>query len=793
MSSPHEPQVGLALQRAAKDTAWSSNNTRPFSATDSSGEDLLTVLVHFGRHLDVLVPKEDLTGLDSPNSTSTHGEQLNTYVVASVGSFASSDLVQCFRGSKATSTSASEGRVLYEQNCSPYTATRVVEGSASPTWNEVLAIPLPPGWSELHDQGDRNGSRTGDDQTNARLALKLELVERGASHQEDFLLGTCVLPLAKTGCQVQQMRFTLAFPTPDTSNALPSTSPASVYVSLHTTSRSRSSINSQEQVEITVECFTPVVITGSEDEATSLDCTSLTALVNLHIDGSTNSAISEPTEKVAVLEKCFTFLQDGQALPGFNVAAVNMPRMEPRRIGITPSSSSTTGSASGVYEWFFPINFALQAESNYDISASTVDIALFKTSSMDHSLVGRGQLHLSSTGARKDGSLLRHTVIPITHDNRVLGHIALRVRWWDAPGWSDFVDGTPTRRVICTNRWKRSPRPTIAWMGAILRGLNRHPVASICDAGGVSGIVAELLAKPPPSEEVKQKQQPTHLQQQNLVPRICSTGDANGITDLLRKQLTHLQDEGTAQRLQIERLHSELDTRLAAIKTCGVEIVALRRKVRQKDEELQKLKEHVEVARRREQEQVDELLASTNINGVAFPVSLEHQAASQRFTLLAAKYKELDHDYQTVKQQFADAQQSLDLYTDLEARHGKLQEAHLVQSALVQRLQRDKQHAATLQKAVRVQEKVIRQFEQTVAQQSTKIPDRPARDQHLPGAETPETNGEGTETQEALLRVRVQVLEKQLQTNAREAAAEISSLRLRILELEAAQIRRTGK
>ncbi|KAG6591122.1 uncharacterized protein IUM83_11272 [Phytophthora cinnamomi] len=249
--------------------------------------------------------------------------------------------------------------------------------------------------------------------------------------------------------------------------------------------------------------------------------------------------------------------------------------------------------------------------------------------------------------------------------------------------------------------------------------------------------------------------------------------------------------EGAAQRIQTERLQNELDTRLTAIKTCGLEIVALRRAARQKDEHLRKLSEQVEVAQRREQQQLAELLAPTNGHGSIFPV----QAASHRFSLLASKYKELDQEYQAVKQQLADAQQSLSSYADLEARYAKLQEAHLVQAALIQRLQRDKQHAATLKKAVRMQEKVIRQFEQTVAQQSTEAPERSPR-QRVPGVERLDTNDAdsgGSETREALLRVRVQVLEQQLQTNAREAAAEISALRMRILELETVPSRRAGK
>lgn len=74
-----------------------------------------------------------------------------------------------------------------------------------------------------------------------------------------------------------------------------------------------------------------------------------------------------------------------------------------------------------------------------------------------------------------------------------------------------------------------------------------------------------------------------------------------------------------------------------------------------------------------------------------------------------------------------------------------------------------------MQKAVRVQEKVIRQFEQTVAGHLD-VDDR--------GAER------DARAREHQLSVRTKVLEEQLATNAREAAAEISALRLRVAELE---------
>ncbi|KAF4043518.1 hypothetical protein GN244_ATG04124 [Phytophthora infestans] len=129
-----------------------------------------------------------------------------------------------------------------------------------------------------------------------------------------------------------------------------------------------------------------------------------------------------------------------------------------KKVGIAPSSSSTTGSASGVYEWLFPLSFALGATTCQDFLAKAVSIALFNTSSVPYKLAGRGQFHLVSAvaqGSRKDGSPRRHTVLPIapSGDNcRVLGHVDLRLRWWDTAAWSAFINDIPARRVVCTNR-----------------------------------------------------------------------------------------------------------------------------------------------------------------------------------------------------------------------------------------------------------------------------------------------------------------------------------------------------
>lgn len=83
-----------------------------------------------------------------------------------------------------------------------------------------------------------------------------------------------------------------------------------------------------------------------------------------------------------------------------------------------------------------------------------------------------------------------------------------------------------------------------------------------------------------------------------------------------------------------------------------------------------------------------------------------------------------------------------------------------------------------------MQEKVIRQFEQAVA-----IQPAPA----APSPRPPPRNQAGEQARDEAEGVRVRVLEQQLERNAREAAAEISALRMRVDELElAARRKRNG-
>uniref|UniRef100_K3XC91 Uncharacterized protein n=1 Tax=Globisporangium ultimum (strain ATCC 200006 / CBS 805.95 / DAOM BR144) TaxID=431595 RepID=K3XC91_GLOUD len=282
-------------------------------------------------------------------------------------------------------------------------------------------------------------------------------------------------------------------------------------------------------------------------------------------------------------------------------------------------------------------------------------------------------------------------------------------------------------------------------MGALLRGLKRHPVSSFYDEGGLSSVLAGFLttSSTPKDDEKRHTDEPAQ---------------PNGeIHALLVSQVTHLQAESTAQRQQIER-----------------------RELRAKDEKMGEMRAALDKVAEWERLQMEQL-QSTRPNGGVLDSKLH-----QQFTLLLAKYKALEHEHKETAAQRDEATRSLALYRDLEVRYAELEQAHLMQAAHVQRLQREKTHVAELKKAVRLQEKVIRQFEDTVRVESVQerrssIPATATANR--PAAPTQSANG-GDSSDALLVTVRVKVLEEQLTTNARDAAREISRLNMRIMELE---------
>ncbi|KAF1333502.1 hypothetical protein FI667_g2385, partial [Globisporangium splendens] len=668
--------------------------------------------------------------------------------------------------------------VLFEQQYSPFAATRVVGNSACPAWNELLTLALPFDWRE----------------TNERFSLRLELVQRSPSQQENFLMATAILPLQCIACDHQQVRIALQFPvaTPNSAETASAKGMPRIWISLRETSQSCFSsptsphTTSSERLEVLIESFAPV----SEAHATLPESLALALTVNR------SRCDSESLEEE--LAQLFDVWQDQHAI----VAAA--PSENPL-VSLTPYATQQRHlDMGGDYRWHFPLSFEIHVGHD-ESSTPRLEFSVYDTSSTAAAQIriGRGSFELlQEMHQARDGARVRLQPPVLIHSCSgdasstpiLLGHSRVSVRWWSAAAWGTFLRDAPRRRVVSTNRSIRKHTILLAldWMGALLRGLKRHPVSSLCDEGGLSSVLAGFLTTSPTSKDDDKR----HTKESAAVPR--SNGEIHA---LLVSQVTHLQSESTAQRQQIERvrkancaamcvdylrliistiplsgrnaqLQGELDARLKAVQTCGKELVALRRELRAKDEKMDEMEAALDKVAERERLQMEQL-QSTRPNGGVLDSKLH-----QQFTLLLAKCKALEQEHK-------ETTQSLALYHDLEARYAELEQAHLVQAAHVQRLQREKMHVAELKKAVRLQEKVIRQFEDAVRVES-------AQERHSsismtttmsqPAAPTQVANGDSSDA--LLVAVRVKVLEEQLTTNARDAAREISRLNMRIMELE---------
>lgn len=472
--------------------------------------------VHHGEHLDALFPPVGASDADA------EAPLVSSFVVISVGDFATSECVECRRTSP---TSEEIAEVLYSQHYSPFTATRVVENSSSPAWNEMLTLSLPFEWRQSEQY--------------TSLGLKLELVQRGPSQQEDFLLATAILPLQSIACHHHQLRFSLQFPPAQAE--LPS---ARVFISLRETSRSSftpssASLGGYERLEVLIRSFVPEGDAGTDGQVTQRP---ESLALSLTVDSS-----SEPKRE---LKQLFAALQDQQAIPALAEDSLS---------GLAPSA---TKRHSGVgFQWHFPLTFEFSSSAqDVDDDARVVEVSLYDTSSTtSQHRTGSGSFPLTQIlQASKNGSCIQLNppirVCTLAGNTAgspplLLGHLHASVRWWSAAAWESFLRDTPSRRVVSTNRNIRKNTALLGldWMGALLRGLNRYPVSSFCDEGGLSSVLAGFLAT---SSDQATK---TKTGEETGVPDGGSRHDSE-ITTLLTSQVTHLQAESAVQRQQIERV-----------------------------------------------------------------------------------------------------------------------------------------------------------------------------------------------------------------------------------------------
>lgn len=478
--------------------------SRPFSASGRRNSSLLTVLVHGAQvHL---------------SGDGTEHPAAGTFVVLSL---CESSTAEC---RLETHTAPYE---LYSRRFSPFGATRVLEQSHSAAaWNELLLAQLPSVWRE---------NATKQTSASSLLGVKLELVQRGASQQEDYLLASAVLPLWTIACHHQQIRLALQFQS------------SSVFVSLRETVSSAQKESTRQRLEIVIQSFRLEASSETPPDSLSLFLQSTPdTLAQQTCDGREQHSARLFTRAFEAVQHGHCFSQEH----GLFDAPLS---------ALTPSASVSPSEASGtLFEWQFPCVFELtdaELAALVHDSEGEMNVTLFNTSAAStaaHHAIGQGRLQLlTEPQAEKNGRVISfNTAIYDLRDRtRVLGHMQGRVRWWDSLAWQQFMANAPARRVVCTNRRDRKHDPLLAlpWMGALARGLNRHPVSSFCDEGGISGILSSLLASP--QEETKAEQT-----MGSTTEAAAEQNNGAAVNALLKDHIAKLQQDLLEKRQQTDRV-----------------------------------------------------------------------------------------------------------------------------------------------------------------------------------------------------------------------------------------------
>lgn len=550
--------------------------------------------MHHGEALDVLVPALNRQRSDSDDDL--NGERLpltgvSSFVVVSVGAFAiaGSDRIECATAANSSrlrrvddgsdeAIAASEAEVLYEPRYSPFAATRVVESCSAPVWNELLALSLPFEWRESSPALHQHQQRT----QSSAFALKVEVVQRGPSQQEDFLLATAIVPLSTLACHRRQVRLALQF-APAASHATAST-PARIFVTLreatrdcfeHLSSSSLPSANAADRVEVLVERFVPAAAAiattasvGGEGVSTHRQSHLRALTLALAVSSSVSALEHE------LLSDLFTVVGNESSLEllSSDSHAAVTPSATSDKLSARSFPEIAPPTAAESFRWHYPLVFELSRDTEggavsaggSDMSAREIEVALFDTRSLQRQTrIGAGKFPALHEICQLTASDLHHSngarhaldpPVPIySVDSKtgtaptLLGHLHATVRWWSPASWATFVRDTPTRRIVSSNRSirKNSAMLALGWMGALLRGLNRYPVSSFCDEGGLSSVLARFLsASSSPSPTASPAQQ-------SPARGPVANGEVNA---LLVSQISHLQAEATAQRQQIERV-----------------------------------------------------------------------------------------------------------------------------------------------------------------------------------------------------------------------------------------------
>ncbi len=391
---------------------------------------------------------------------------------------------------------------------------------------------------------------------------------------------------------------------------------------------------------------------------------------------------------------------------------------------------------------------------------------------------------------------------PVDQSTETL-QISGQLRCWALPSWKRFCARAKTNMNSHEASHTYSNRQQIytpalapvSWMDPLRRGLNRQNVSTIVPLAGLSGTLIELLEREIHKQHRDAAEETSLLQEKKDEAELewCKTRMAQYQVDhaQMQAQLDTCQDEMRQKKILVDRLLSEIDRRTSALKSCGAEIVELRKAQAFQLSQLTQCRLELDTAKARERA----VPAPTPV--AKFWTTPEDLA--RQFTELQAKFHKAQERLDVTKLELAQAQAQTGAMGELQQRHDRLERAHVVQAGFVQKLQRDQHKVAVYKATVKTQEQVIEKLEHLIETKLAQFQggqicnpnQNPKPNQHseleelraenarlLLADRSSPRNSKTTQT------IRIQVLEEQLVRNAQAAAEEISELKFQLLEME---------
>lgn len=181
-------------------------------------------------------------------------------------------------------------------------------------------------------------------------------------------------------------------------------------------------------------------------------------------------------------------------------------------------------------------------------------------------------------------------------------------------------------------------------------------------------------------------------------------------------EVSELRNTILEKQAAIERMNGELTRHREAIKSCGEEIMDLRRKQSALETEKisqQRQAQRVQEQENRETEEVCQML-DTDLGTIReYP-----DQAAHHFQQLAKLYKQSQAELRTVKHDLGASQRRSTGYEQLSSKFKDLESNHLMQAAFIQKLQRQVSKMDAYKSTIRTQETVITKLEKLLAQQA---------------------------------------------------------------------------